>query len=105
MWIAARSSSSKHFAQASAHRLNEFGLALRIGFCETSAASFQQPRFLAMKIRLILTTLLLAMLTLLGCATGNQWYYPYGPTYFGRETLIESERLTPDGFISFPRPE
>lgn len=58
-----------------------------------------------MKVRPKLTILLLAVLPLLGCATGDQWYYPYGPAYFEQGAFAESEHLTPDGFISSARPE
>jgi hypothetical protein len=58
-----------------------------------------------MKIRYKLTILVFAALPLLGCVTGDKWYYPYGPAYFGQDELIKSERLTPSGFISLPRPE
>jgi hypothetical protein len=51
-----------------------------------------------MNKRLIQLILLLAILLFTGCASGEAWYYPYGPPY-------SEEAATPttvSGFLSQP---
>ncbi len=57
-----------------------------------------------MRKQILLIALLFVSLPLLaGCATGDSWYYPYGPSYFGPETGSEGAD-SPSGFIGQPRP-
>ena len=67
-------------------------------------SNHQRLAHLAMKIRLKLGILIIALVSLLGCSTGSQWYYPYGPSYFGQD-VVTDEPLTPSGFISRQRPK
>ncbi len=74
--------------------LRKFRLIGRIR-CDTNTQLTNSQ--IAMKIRLKLTVLLLAALSFVGCATGDQWYHPYGPPYLGAEA---PEAPTVNEFLS-----
>jgi len=52
-----------------------------------------------MKKRLAYVAFFLAFLPLAGCATGDAWYYPYGPSYSEEEPAPQSVKQ----FLSQPR--
>jgi len=53
--------------------------------------------------RMMTLLLFMAALTLAGCVTGDAWYYPYGPSYFGENSPELSAPRTPSEFIGMPR--
>ena len=58
-----------------------------------------------MKKYLLATIILLAAVATVGCASGNAWYYPYGPSYFGGDEPVDDTPKTVTGFLSQPRPK
>lgn len=55
-----------------------------------------------MRKRWALALIVLASLSLAGCAAGDAWYYPYGPCYFDGD---ERAPPTVNAFLSQQRPE
>ncbi|MBC8868124.1 MAG: hypothetical protein H8E44_01835 [Planctomycetes bacterium] len=54
-----------------------------------------------MKKRLAYVAFFLAFLPLAGCATGDAWYYPYGPSYSEEEPSPQNVKQ----YLSQPRPK
>ena len=60
----------------------------------------------AMAKRLMTLLLFVMALTCAGCMTGNAWYYPYGPPYFGDNSPELSAPRAPrtaNEFLAAPR--